>query len=139
MSEAERFETAKNFFLHGLDCLDREQFPQAEEMFLESLKLIPGRPSTLVNLSVVQLKLGKIDAARNHVEKALALSPDDPTALNQLAEVLIEQARLLDALELLDRCLAIDPALPEPHYNRGLPTLLCTTVSKTGSHPTTSR
>jgi tetratricopeptide (TPR) repeat protein len=82
--EEKNFESAKEFFLRGIDFLDQEKFHEAEENFLKSLQLVPNRQSTLINLTIAQLKIGKVENARVNCELALRLNPNDPSILNQL-------------------------------------------------------
>ena len=44
------FEIAKQHFLDGLGFFQADQFEKAEFHFLESLKIMPDRVSTLTNL-----------------------------------------------------------------------------------------
>ena len=57
------FEQAKNFFLLGLESLQRELYEDAERYLLLSLELLPDRLSTLTNLSAVLIKLDKLEKA----------------------------------------------------------------------------
>ncbi len=53
------FAQARQFFLDGLKALETGRFEAAEQRFLSSLALLPGRVSTLVNLAATQLKLSR--------------------------------------------------------------------------------
>ena len=118
-SNATKFDEAKLSFFRGLNHLDLNQYAKAEEAFLQSLALLPGRKSTLLNLSIAQFKLGKLESSRSHAEQALAIAPDDPVALYHLAALLIEQRQFEAALDKLDRSIAEDPIMLEAYWNRG--------------------
>ena len=115
-SNAMKFEEAKLSFLRGLDHLDLDQYAKAEEAFLQSEALLPGRKSTLLNLSIAQFKLGKLESSRSHAERAITIAPDDPVALNHFAVLLIEQKQFEVALDRLDRSIAEDPTMLEAYW-----------------------
>ena len=50
MDNINNFEKAKEFFQQGLNKLQKEKYEDAEVDFLESLKLVPDRLTTLHNL-----------------------------------------------------------------------------------------
>ena len=52
------FDQAKAQFLCGLACHEAGDFVQAEQHYHSSLRLLPDRPSTLINLAATQLRLG---------------------------------------------------------------------------------
>ena len=55
----ERFERAKAHFLQGLQCHQAADYIGAERHYRESLALLPGRPSTLINLAATQLRMAR--------------------------------------------------------------------------------
>ena len=48
--DQEKLNQAKNFFENGLENLLKSNYLEAEKHFLESLKIIPNRTSTISNL-----------------------------------------------------------------------------------------
>jgi predicted TPR repeat methyltransferase len=103
-----RFEHAKAEFLLGLDCHRHGRFAEAEQHYLASLCMIPGRASTLVNLAAAQLRLQRPDHAFGNANKALAIEPDSTDALLHRAVALQQLGRLDEALATFARLLAID-------------------------------
>ena len=65
------FEKAKNFFLLGLERLEKDLIQEAEHFLTLSLELLPERLSTLTNLSVVLIKLDKVEKAEKILNKAI--------------------------------------------------------------------
>ena len=55
MENKNNFEKAKEFFQQGLSNLQKENYKDAEVNFLESLKLVPNRLTTLNNLISVYI------------------------------------------------------------------------------------
>jgi tetratricopeptide (TPR) repeat protein len=71
----------------------------------ESLRLInsalerePGNGAYLDSLGWVQYRLGRFDDAAKNLQKALEKTPRDPTVHDHLAEVLIKQAKVKEAV-----------------------------------------
>lgn len=60
----------------------REQFTLAEEYLKRCLIRRPDQPAFYNNLAMVQLRLGKLDAAEINVDKALKLVPESDEVLN---------------------------------------------------------
>ena len=54
-------ELAKEYFIKGLNELSAKRYTEAEASFRKSLEILPGRESTLTNLSAVLLKLKKYE------------------------------------------------------------------------------
>lgn len=101
------FDTAREQFLQGLAHLQAQAFDEAEQRFLASLALLPGRPSTLVNLAATQVRLGKFDAARASAAQALAADPEATDAWFHDACALERLGRPTEALASLDRARAL--------------------------------
>ena len=59
-------------------------------------------------------------AAMRHLQRALALRPDYPEALNNLGLVLAQSGRPAEGLALIERALRLKPHLSEAHNNRGI-------------------
>jgi tetratricopeptide (TPR) repeat protein len=113
------FETAKDYFLKGLAFQQKGIWDEAERMYSESLNHVPNRPSTLINLANTQYQLNKLDSARKTAEKAVETDPGNPDALCQLGAILVARGSNKAAVEILDKCLGINPKLAEAYSNRG--------------------
>lgn len=104
------FEQAKQFFLQGLQDFSAGRLHEAERAFEASLALLPGRPSTLVNLGATKLRLSKPLEALDALEQALASTPGDVDAWCHRCEALARLARYGEALASSDKAIAIDAA-----------------------------
>ena len=62
-------------------------------------------------------QLGEFDKAARHLEKALALKPEDPMPHNNLAMIFAQQGKLDLAVEHFERALAINPKLYQAHHS----------------------
>lgn len=95
----ESFDRARQLFLAGLDLLGQGQLAQAEQSFVDSLALLPGRVSTLINLAAVRVRLGRPQEAIAAADQVIRQEPDNGDALFQRAEALAQAGHLNDALQ----------------------------------------
>ena len=101
---------ARELFFQGLEHHQAARFDAAEASFAASLALVPGRPSTLLNLGAARVRLGRHADALEPLEAALQLEPNDVEALSHRGVALAALGRIEEALACHDRALAIDPA-----------------------------
>ncbi|NDP43566.1 MAG: tetratricopeptide repeat protein, partial [Aromatoleum sp.] len=81
----------------------------------------PGQPNSARNLaSATQLHArGELDDAARIYEELLQRTPGSAPLLTSLGLLRMQQGRLDDAMALVDRALAVDPAAAEAHGWRG--------------------
>lgn len=103
------FDEAKKLFLDGVRLHEAGRFAEAEQQFQGSLALLPGRPSTLVNLGAARLKQGKAQQALEALEQALAQDPDAADALQHRAVALGMLGRHDAALDAWTSALRLRP------------------------------
>jgi predicted TPR repeat methyltransferase len=113
------FEQARDFFTQGLAHYQARRYTDAERCFAASAALLPGRVSTLTNLGAVRLKLGKPQDAADVLDEALAREPDNIEALGHRATALAELGDHRQALECVERVLALDAGLGQAWSLRG--------------------
>jgi predicted TPR repeat methyltransferase len=103
------FAQARDFFLQGVQHTEAGRLLDAERCFEAALSLVPGRPSTLANLAVVKMRLGRADQALPLLEEALEQEPDDVSTLGMRALALAELGHRPAALAAFDAVLAKTP------------------------------
>jgi predicted TPR repeat methyltransferase len=113
------FEQAKALFLAGLASFEAGRFGEAEQQYLTSLALVPGRVSTLINLAGTQLKLGHADDALTTTAQVLAIEPDSVDAWFHRGTALAQSGCNEPALAAYDKALQLDPALGAAWSHRG--------------------
>lgn len=79
----------------------------------------PGKAQELFFSALEAQKNGDLDSAENLYRQALALAPDRPSILNNLAAVLQAQGRHAEALRCSERLLAIDARDASAWMHRG--------------------
>ncbi len=102
------FEQAKGQFFAALGRQQAGDFAAAERHYQASLALVPGRPSTLINLAAVQLRLARPGDALQSADAALAVERDSVDALLHRGTALAQLGRPDEALVAYQRVLAID-------------------------------
>lgn len=113
------FELARAAFFAGLGCQQAGAFLEAERHYRQSLRLLPGRTSTLINLAFTQLQLGRPQDAFASANRAVAVEPESVDALLHRATAQAQLGRLLDALADFDRLLTFAPNHPLAWSSRG--------------------
>ena len=97
-------------------------FETCDQALMQEALDLPDRVATLVNRGILQLRVGKIDAAVGDFDQAIALEPDQAEAyLNKGMAVLREGAGWQDAVALFDEALNRQTRRPElAYYGRGV-------------------
>jgi tetratricopeptide (TPR) repeat protein len=98
---------------------DRHRLDEAGQEYAAYVARKPKDPAGHTGLGRVALERADGKAAARHLDRALALAPDDPTALKHRA---LAELRFGDpaALPLLDKGIRADPLDDELLYNRSL-------------------
>lgn len=102
------FDRARQYFLQGTADFEAGRLEQAERAFETSLALVPGRPSTLVNLGATRLRLSKPAEALEALDLALTRECGDRDAWCHRYEALARLERYEEALDSCDKAIAID-------------------------------
>ena len=116
-------EAAKQLFVDGLDLIKNNEFEQAENKFLKSLKLNPDRESVLNNLSTVQIKLSKYKDAKKTSERVIQLNPKNVVAWMNLGIIEQELNNFDISLNHFNKAIEIDSLYFHVYNNKGI--LLC--------------
>ena len=114
------FEQARALFLEGMSLFGQGDYDNAALRLEASLRHLPGRASTLLNLGVTRLRLGQPQAALQALDAALAAQPDMADAWGHRGVALAELSRLDEALAAFDEALARAPGTPAASYHRAV-------------------
>lgn len=112
------FDSARAQFMAGLQHLQAARWGEAETCLRASLALLPGRPSTLLNLGATLLGLGRPQEALEVLDQALAASPDDAEAMGHRGLALAALRRPAEALAAFERVLALQPQHAAAAFHR---------------------
>jgi Flp pilus assembly protein TadD len=114
------FELGKQLFLDGIEHLQLGDADEAEYRFRESLRRVPNRPSTLMNLSAAMLKQKRYEETMDIIGSVLALEPDSPEAWLNLAIAQMEIGQLSDSQCSFEKLKSLDPYYAEAFLHHGL-------------------
>lgn len=106
------FERARAHFVQGMQAFEGGRLPEAEEQLSASLRQLPGRPSTLLNLGVVRLRLGRPQEALALLDEMLAQEPGSAEAWGHRGTALAALGRPEEAVASFEGSLAIAPGNP---------------------------
>lgn len=112
------FEQARARFLEGLAALERGDLGAAETAFDAALALVPGRPSTLLNLAAVRNARGRPEAALPLLDEVLAREPGLADAWGHRGSALAALGRHAEAVAAFDQALALAPGTVPALYQR---------------------
>ena len=103
------FEMAKLLFLTGLKHFENQEFQNAEDSFLKSLKLVPDRESTLINLAATQIKLKKFDEAEINLKQ---IKDGDGKSIDlwlNLGVLYLERNKISEAVAYFEKYIELNP------------------------------
>ena len=75
----------------GMTFLERREFPEATDFFVESLNTNSSNPVLWRNLALAQLSLGETDSAKNNLYQSISLAASDPQSWNFLGLVFAKE------------------------------------------------
>jgi superkiller protein 3 len=117
MFEAAGAERAQ--FLLGKAYYEATLFPQAEESFLEALRLDPKFPGVHLELGKVYISLRRNDDAVRELQLALKETPGDADASYFLGGLLVQTDRFTEAIPYLERARMARPDFWAPYFYLG--------------------
>lgn len=114
------FDEARQHFLDGVSAIAAEDWRMAEAALRLSLACLPGRTSTLVNLSAALLKLEKLEEAAGVIEQLLSLDPGNEEARLNQGILFFERKQFDQALARFDALIADHPHNAHAFINRAI-------------------
>jgi tetratricopeptide (TPR) repeat protein len=97
-----------------------QRYEEAEQKYLQVLRLDEKNVYTLGNLAAIQLELNQLEAAEKNLRQALAVEPDDAFSLSLLGYLKFQQQKYDDALDLLSRSAKLNPLSAETQNYLGI-------------------
>ena len=89
----------------------------AELRFQEFLLQYPDYPGAHVNLAIIFMSRGDLQAAENSLTDALIVDPVHAAALNQLGMLLRRQGKFPEAESAYSKAISANPGYALAHYN----------------------
>jgi predicted TPR repeat methyltransferase len=116
----EPFDTARRHFMDGVAHHQAGRFAQAEAALLASLALVPGRPSSLMNLGAAQLAQGRAEEALASLDQAIAADAANAQAYCHRAAAHAQLDQTERALADYTQALALAPELEAARWHQAL-------------------
>ncbi len=110
---------ARAQFLLGRANYEATQFSQAEEAFLEVLRLDPKFPGAHLELGKVYISLRRTDQAIRELDLALKGDPRDADASYFLGGLLVQEGRYTEGIPYLERAKEAKPDFWAPYFYLG--------------------
>lgn len=107
------------YFYKGLVLTKYRKYSEAYSNFLIADSLNPYNPQTIVNMATVIFFLNKLDSAKNLLEQALMLNPEDANATNLESLIALKNGDYETALTKINVSLEAVPNEPFFLNNRG--------------------
>ncbi|MCH7803157.1 MAG: tetratricopeptide repeat protein [Acidobacteria bacterium] len=104
----------------GLEAMKKLEFAQAQQRFLEAIKIGPKYAPAYNHLGLVLLEQERLDEAVERFTQTLKLNPDSVDALNNLGLVGLRQGKFREAALLFSQALEVDPNYAPAYGNMGL-------------------
>jgi tetratricopeptide (TPR) repeat protein len=104
--------------LLGFQFYEQGKTRDAETLFEGLIALDPNVYYGHAGLGAMALHDEKLDEAVEHLTRAAALKPADPTVYANLGEALLRQAKFTKAASEFEHALALDPQQRDPGANR---------------------
>jgi len=99
----------------GIVAIGKNNFNAAETAFLKLLRLSPDNLSALVNLGIVEVRLGRNEDAQGYLTRAIKLKPDAGLAWMMLGVVYNNQNNLEGATAAFAQAVFLSPKNPQGH------------------------
>lgn len=115
---------ARALFLASYVFLQAERYGMAYNLLKQASLLVPKRDQVWNNLGMCCMKIGLIDEARQHFNKALQINPKNYPSMNNLALIEVNECNPQKALEYVNKSVAIEPEQWDVHETRGYANLM---------------
>ncbi len=111
---------AQTLYEQAVAVMAAGDFTDAELRLKEFLLQYPGYPGAHVNLAIIHRENGNEDAAMADIDAALAIDPNNPTALNQKGLLFRRNGNFLEAEAAYLKAVTASPDYALAHYNLGV-------------------
>jgi tetratricopeptide (TPR) repeat protein len=99
----------------GISAMAKNKFDAAKTDFEKLLKLSPGNLSALINLGIVEFRLGHLDDSKTYLQRALAQKPDAGLAWMMVGVIDQDQQDPVAATAALAQAVYFEPKNPQAH------------------------
>jgi tetratricopeptide (TPR) repeat protein len=113
MPTAEKNKAATAFFNQGNQLYKEGKYQEAIERYHEAIKLVATNKQLHINVSLAAIKMGDIEHAIEHAQKALIIDPNYSAGHVMLGNLLEDKKQFADAKKAYEKALSINENLFE--------------------------
>jgi len=106
--------------LLGVESMEKREFAQAQQRFLEAIKIGPKYAPAYNNLGLVLLEQERFDEAAERFSQAFEVDPNSVDALNNLGIVWLRKGKFREATIQFSQAMKVDPNYAPAYGNMGL-------------------
>tara|TARA_B100001175_G_scaffold261626_1_gene230831 strand:+ start:133 stop:891 length:759 start_codon:yes stop_codon:yes gene_type:complete len=110
----------KQAFAEAIDLQQRHQFDDAKRIYAKILKINPNEPNAHHLLSLIYIAEQDFNPAKDHIETAIELAPDQAIFHSNYAGLLYSMGDAQGAIRSYKQSLKIDKKLFQSHYALGI-------------------
>ena len=104
----------------GISCLQDKAYDAAQKAFEKALSLAPPYPTEIyVNLGLLHLERGRLEPARENLNRALAINQNNYLALDLLGTVARREKKPEEAVKWYEAAIRVNPRYGSAYYNLG--------------------
>jgi len=116
----DHYEHYESIMMIGHIMGDAQRFGFAQAIFKLCTLLRPEDSLAWANLGLCYQEGQNLVEGEKCFRKALELNPNNSIALNNMSQLYVNLAEPQKAVYVADKCIRIEPELPDAHYNRSL-------------------
>jgi tetratricopeptide (TPR) repeat protein len=106
---------AKKAAEDGIAAMGKNNFGAAETAFLKLLKFSPDNINGLINLGLVEFRLGRAEEAQKYLQRAIKIKPDAGLAWTMLGVIFMNQHDHEAATAALAQAVYLNPKSAQAH------------------------
>ena len=110
----------KALFNEAIKSIDAKQYEKGILLFKRVIEKSDGNAVPYINLALVYRDLGSYELAEEYLLEALKISPDNPVAQNEYAQVLRKMGKFPEARQIYEKALLKYPRFSIAHKNLGI-------------------
>ncbi|MDX8386712.1 MAG: tetratricopeptide repeat protein [Gallionella sp.] len=111
---------AKKLFIDAMVAIKAKQYEKGILLFQRVIEKSDGNAIPYINLALVYKKLESYELAENYFLQGLRISPENPVAQHEYAQILRKMGRFPEARQLYEKALVSYPRFAIAHKNLGI-------------------
>jgi len=111
---------AKTLFVEAMAAIKAKRYEKGILLYQRVIEKSDGNAVPYINLALVYKEMGNYELAEDYLLKAMRISPDNPIAQNEYAQILRKMGRFPEARKVYEKVLVKYPRFAIAHKNLGI-------------------